>query len=90
LWIFSFENSLSCACAPKTGGLAVARLRQGNGVALAEGSSALTWAVVFLVIDLFLGLSVGALGFTQARCCPAASQWLPLGRTNQSACMQTR
>ena len=47
----------------------MARLRQGNAVALAEGSSALTWAVVLLVIDLFLGLSVGALGFTQASCC---------------------
>ena len=44
----------------------MARLRQGNGASLGNGSSALTCAVVFLVVDLFLGLSVGALGFTQA------------------------
>ena len=44
----------------------MARLRAANPSVL-EGSSALTWAVVFLVVDLFLGLSVGALSFTQAR-----------------------
>ena len=50
----------------RAAGLAVARLREASPSAL-EGSSALTWVVVFLVVDLFLGLSVGALSFTQAR-----------------------
>ena len=48
----------------RAAGLAVARLRAASPSAL-EGGSALTWAVAFLVVDLFLGLSVGALSFTQ-------------------------
>ena len=63
----------------------MARLRQGNAVALAEGSSALTWAVVFLVIDLFLGLSVGALGFTQVPTCLTRSRCFVKHTTSRSS-----
>ncbi|CAL8466966.1 g6502 [Coccomyxa elongata] len=44
-------------------GLAAARLRWG-GQNMGEG--AMTWTAVFLVVDVFLGLSVGALSVTQA------------------------
>ncbi len=43
-------------------GLAAARLRWG-GQSMGEG--AMTWTAVFLVVDVFLGLSVGALSVTQ-------------------------
>lgn len=46
-------------------GLAAARLRWG-GQNMGEG--AMTWTAVFLVVDVFLGLSVGALSVTQVAC----------------------
>lgn len=46
--------------------VAVARLRQ-SGHRFSEGSSAITWTAVFLVMDVFLLLSVGALSVTQVR-----------------------
>ncbi|KAK9916497.1 hypothetical protein WJX75_003392 [Coccomyxa subellipsoidea] len=45
--------------------LAAARLRWGSQ-SLGEGGSATTWTAVFLVVDVFLSLSVGALSITQA------------------------
>lgn len=46
--------------------VAVARLRQ-SGHQFSEGNSAITWTAVFLVVDIFLLLSVGALSVTQVR-----------------------
>jgi palmitoyltransferase len=45
--------------------VAGARLRW-SGLSLSEGG-AVTWSAVFLVIDVFLGMSVGALFITQVR-----------------------
>lgn len=47
--------------------LAAARLRWGSQ-SLGEGGSATTWTAVFLVVDVFLSLSVGALSITQVGC----------------------
>lgn len=45
-------------------GVAAARLHW-SGHGLADGSAAVTWTAVFLVVDIFLGVSVGALAVTQ-------------------------
>ena len=59
LWLETAAIAVSAA-------VAVARLRQ-SGRKFSEGNSAITWTAVFLVIDVFLLLSVGALSITQVR-----------------------
>ena len=59
LWLETGAIAVSAA-------VAVARLRQG-GRRFSEGNPAITWTAVFLVIDVFLLLSVGALSVTQVR-----------------------
>ena len=59
LWLETAAVAVSAA-------VAVARLRQ-SGRKFSEGNSAITWTAVFLVIDVFLLLSVGALSITQVR-----------------------
>ena len=59
LWLETGAIAVSAA-------VAVARLRQ-SGHKFSEGNLAITWTAVFLIIDVFLLLSVGALSLTQVR-----------------------
>ncbi len=64
LWLETGAIAVSAA-------VAVARLRQ-SGHRFSEGSSAITWTAVFLVLDVFLLLSVGALSVTQVQLSPSS------------------
>jgi hypothetical protein len=67
LWLETGAIAVSAA-------VAMARLRQG-GHRFSEGNPAITWTAVFLVIDVFLLLSVGALSVTQVRIAGQPSSW---------------
>ena len=67
LWLETGAIAVSAA-------VAVARLRQG-GHRFSEGNPAITWTAVFLVIDIFLLLSAGALSVTQVRLIGQLGSW---------------